>query len=155
MTVAFDFGAIYKGYCSDFGRSVFIGEPHPEALAAYEAITSGNLATMPVMRDGQITPTGVANFMRDHVAARGFGKHYMYEGLGHAIGLEVHEEPCCGLLRKPSRARGGHPRAEDLEPWQLRAVRGHGGRGHGGRTVPRARAIWPAVGSVMETRSGR
>ena len=87
MTVAFDFGAIYKGYCSDFGRSVFIGEPHPEALAAYEAITSGNLATMPVMRDGQITPTGVANFMRDHVAARGFGKHYMYEGLGHAIGL--------------------------------------------------------------------
>jgi Xaa-Pro aminopeptidase len=98
MTVAFDFGAIYKGYCSDFGRSVFIGEPHPEALAAYEAITSGNLVTMPVMRDGQITPTGVANFMRDHIAARGFGKHYMYEGLGHAIGLEVHEEP---WLRPP------------------------------------------------------
>lgn len=98
MTVAFDFGAILDGYCSDFGRSVFIGEPLPEALAAYEAITSGNVATMPVMRDREITPTGVANFMRDHVAARGFGDYYMYEGLGHAVGLEVHEEP---WLRPP------------------------------------------------------
>jgi Xaa-Pro aminopeptidase len=98
MTVAFDFGALYQGYCSDFGRSVFIGEPHPEALAAYDAITSGNLATMPLMRAGQITPAGVADVMRDHVAARGFGEHYMYEGLGHAIGLEVHEEP---WLRPP------------------------------------------------------
>jgi Xaa-Pro aminopeptidase len=98
MTVAFDFGAIRHGYCSDFGRSVFIGEPHPEALAAYQTITSGNQATMPVMRAGQITPTGVADFMRGHVAARGFADHYLYEGLGHAIGLEVHEEP---WLRPP------------------------------------------------------
>lgn len=98
MTVAFDFGALYRGYCSDFGRSVFIGEPHPEALAAYEAITSGNLALMPALRAGQITPAEIADLMRDHVAARGFGEHYLYEGLGHAIGLEVHEEP---WLRPP------------------------------------------------------
>jgi Xaa-Pro aminopeptidase len=98
MTVAFDFGALYQGYCSDFGRSVFIGDPHPEALAAYAAITSGNLATMPKMRDGQITPGQVADLMRDHVAARGFADYYLYEGLGHAIGLEVHEEP---WLRPP------------------------------------------------------
>ena len=93
MTVAFDFGVLYRGYSSDFGRSAFIGEPRPQALAAYEAITTGNRATMAVMADGKITPTGLANFMRDHVAARGFGDFYMYEGLGHSIGLEVHEEP--------------------------------------------------------------
>lgn len=98
MTVAFDFGALYRGYCSDFGRSVFIGDPRPEALAAYEAITSGNLALMPALRAGQITPAEIADLMRDHVAARGFGEHYLYEGLGHAIGLEVHEEP---WLRPP------------------------------------------------------
>jgi Xaa-Pro dipeptidase len=98
MTVAFDFGAILDGYCSDFGRSVFIGEPRPDALAAYAAITSGNLATMETMRDGAITPTGLADVMRDHVAARGFGEFYLYEGLGHSIGLEVHEEP---WLRPP------------------------------------------------------
>ena len=93
MTVAFDFGAILNGYCSDFGRSVFIGDPLPEALAAYETITTGNKVVMPRMKAGQITPTGVADAMRDHVAERGFTEYYMYEGLGHAIGLEVHEEP--------------------------------------------------------------
>jgi Xaa-Pro aminopeptidase len=92
-TVAFDFGVLYRGYCSDFGRSVFIGEPKSDALAAYEAITTANQATMPFMADGRVTPTDVANFARDHVAARGFGDYYLYEGLGHAIGLEVHEEP--------------------------------------------------------------
>jgi Xaa-Pro aminopeptidase len=95
MTVAFDFGVIYKGYCSDFGRSVFIGDPHPEALKAYEIITNGNLATMPVLRDGAITPAGIADHFRDYIAERepAFVEYYMYEGLGHAIGLEVHEEP--------------------------------------------------------------
>jgi Xaa-Pro aminopeptidase len=93
VTVAFDFGALYKGYCSDFGRSVFIGDPLPEALAAYEAITSGIAVVSQQMKSGQITPTGLANAMRDHVSEHGFGEHYMYEGLGHSIGLEVHEEP--------------------------------------------------------------
>ncbi len=97
-TVAFDFGVAYQGYCSDFGRSVFIGEPLPAALSSYEAITSANQAAMAVMRDGAITPTGLADFVRDHVAAAGFGDYYLYEGLGHAIGLEVHEEP---WLRPP------------------------------------------------------
>jgi Xaa-Pro aminopeptidase len=93
MTVAFDFGALYQGYCSDFGRSAFIGEPNREALAAYEAITTGNQALMPLMRAGAITPAQLADAMRDHVAARGFGDWYLYGGLGHSIGLEVHEEP--------------------------------------------------------------
>jgi len=100
VTVAFDFGAIAKGYCSDFGRSVFIGEPLPEALEAYETITTGNRAVMAQMKAGQITPTGVADAMRDHVAHRSpaLVEHYMYHGLGHSIGLEVHEEP---WLRPP------------------------------------------------------
>lgn len=97
-TVAFDFGVRYKGYCSDFGRSAFVGEPRPEALAAYAAITAANQATMPLMADGRITPRGLADAVRDQVAAAGFGDHYLYEGLGHAIGLEVHEEP---WLRPP------------------------------------------------------
>jgi Xaa-Pro aminopeptidase len=100
VTVAFDFGAIYRGYCSDFGRSVFIGDPLPEALEAYETITTGNLAVMAQMKAGQITPTGVADAMRDHVTDRSpaLVEHYMYHGLGHSIGLEVHEEP---WLRPP------------------------------------------------------
>jgi Xaa-Pro aminopeptidase len=95
MSVAFDFGVLYKGYCSDFGRSVFIGEPNPEALKAYQIITSGNLATMPKIKSDTVTPADIANIFRDWVAEHDpdLVQYYMYEGLGHAIGLEVHEEP--------------------------------------------------------------
>lgn len=39
MSVAFDMGVVYRGYCSDFGRSAFIGEPKPDAMAAWTSIT--------------------------------------------------------------------------------------------------------------------
>ncbi len=92
-TVAFDFGVLYRGYCSDFGRSVFMGEPRTDALQAYRSITSAAQATMAMMADGQVTPAQIADFARDKVTADGFGEWYWYYGLGHAIGLEVHEWP--------------------------------------------------------------
>jgi Xaa-Pro aminopeptidase len=92
-TVAFDFGVLHQGYCTDFGRSVFVGEPRQDALAAYRSITSASQATMGVMADGKVTPADVADFARDQVAADGFGEWYWYHGLGHGIGLEVHEWP--------------------------------------------------------------
>lgn len=92
-TVAFDFGVLYQGYCSDFGRSVFMGEPLPEALAAYHSITDLVKETTAIMADGRMTPAQICEFARQKVTADGFGEHYMVYGLGHAIGLEVHEEP--------------------------------------------------------------
>lgn len=92
-TVAFDFGVLYQGYCSDFGRSAFMGEPHADALAAYRSITELVKATTEIMADGRMTPAQIADFARDRVTVDGFGEYYMYLGLGHAIGLEVHEEP--------------------------------------------------------------
>jgi Xaa-Pro aminopeptidase len=95
MSVAFDFGVRVGGYCSDFGRSVFIGEPHPIAARAYSIITQGNPATMDVMRDGAISPAEIADFFRDFITTRdpALVQFYFYDGLGHCIGLEVHEEP--------------------------------------------------------------
>ena len=40
-----------------------------------------------------VTPAQIADFARDRVTADGFGEHYMYLGLGHSIGLDVHESP--------------------------------------------------------------
>lgn len=92
-TVAFDFGVLYKGYCSDFGRSAFIGEPNPDALRAYESITRANQVAMQEMGDGRISPAGLCDFVNDLVTADGFGEYYMYYGLGHSIGCDVHESP--------------------------------------------------------------
>lgn len=92
-TVAFDFGVIYQGYCSDFGRSVFVGQPNPEALRAYESLIKGSKGVVARMGHEKISPEEMADFVRDSVTADGFGEYYWYYGLGHAIGLEVHEAP--------------------------------------------------------------
>lgn len=92
-SVAFDFGVLYKGYCSDFGRSVFMGEPRPDALAAYRSITKNDQLVWELMGDGKITPAQICDWFRDRMNEDGFGPWYMVLGLGHAIGLEVHENP--------------------------------------------------------------
>ncbi len=92
-TVAFDFGVLYQGYCSDFGRSVFMGEPSPAALAAYRSITRNAQAVMAEMGDRRMTPTQICDHMARLMREDGWGEYYMVHGLGHAIGLEVHEEP--------------------------------------------------------------
>jgi len=92
-TVAFDFGTLYQGYCSDFGRSLFVGEARADALAAYASLSHAMRAVMETMADGKTTPAQICDFVRDRISADGFGPWYMVLGLGHALGLEVHEEP--------------------------------------------------------------
>jgi len=46
---------LYKGYCTDFGRSVFVGEPNPEALRAYESIIKGSRGVVEKMGDGKMS----------------------------------------------------------------------------------------------------
>ncbi len=38
VSISFDFGAVYEGYCYDFGRSVFFGEPDEEYQRCYELV---------------------------------------------------------------------------------------------------------------------
>jgi len=92
-TVAFDFGVRFRGYCSDFGRSVFVGEPAPEALAAYAAIGAGIRSALGQFAAGRTTPAALCEWFGDRMGEAGFREHYLYRGLGHAIGLDVHEEP--------------------------------------------------------------
>ncbi len=93
MTVAFDFGVVYRGYCSDFGRSVFMGEAKDEPLRAWRSITKAIQAAMVVMGDGRITPAGIHDFVVESVTEDGFRDQFSWYALGHAIGLDVHENP--------------------------------------------------------------
>jgi len=93
MTVAFDFGVVYRGYCSDFGRSVFMGEAKDEPLRAWQSITKAIQAAMEVMGDGKITPAGVHDFVVESVTEDGFRDQFSWYALGHSIGLDVHENP--------------------------------------------------------------
>ncbi|MCZ7672499.1 MAG: M24 family metallopeptidase [Chloroflexi bacterium] len=48
--VDFDFGALYGGYCTDFGRVVHFGEPTKEFMAAYDAVVSAEKAAIAAMK---------------------------------------------------------------------------------------------------------
>ena len=90
--VVIDFGAKAYGYCSDMTRTVFIGEPSEALKRAYAAIRDANEQVEALLRPG-ITGVQAHQLAEDILAAHGFaGK--MGHGLGHGVGLDIHEEPC-------------------------------------------------------------
>lgn len=93
--VVMDFGARYAGYCSDMTRTVFLGQPEGTMLDAWNAMRRANEEVQQLIRPGV---TGRA--MHDHAESvleqEGFGG-CMGHGLGHGVGLDIHEEPCLNL----------------------------------------------------------
>lgn len=89
--VVFDMGAQLDGYCSDCTRTFATGEPGTEAREVYELVRSAQAAALEAMepRLGGREADAVA---RDLISAAGHGEHFGH-GLGHGVGLEVHEGP--------------------------------------------------------------
>ena len=90
-TVLFDFGGVVDGYCSDFGRTVYCGEPPAEVERAYEAMLAGQEAGR---RRGppRVLAREVNAACRGPIEEAGLGEHFRHR-MGHAIGLDVHERP--------------------------------------------------------------
>ena len=89
--VMFDFGAVVDGYCSDFGRTVCVGEPAPEVREAYELVLAAQEAGRAALVPG--TPASEVNrACRDPIEQAGHGPHFKHR-MGHGIGLDVHERP--------------------------------------------------------------
>ena len=89
--VMFDFGAVWQGYCSDFGRTVVAGEPHPEYERAYEimlaAQEAGRAASVPGALASEVNAA-----CRAPIEEAGLGEHFRHR-MGHGIGVDVHEWP--------------------------------------------------------------
>lgn len=92
VSLSFDFGCVYEDYCSDFGRTVFIGEPSAAFRRAYDKVIEAHDAAIHAMRSGQITAEGANAVARAVIEDAGFGAHFRHR-LGHGIGLDVHEPP--------------------------------------------------------------
>lgn len=90
--LAFDFGLLKDGYCSDFGRTVFAGNPTDEYRAVFDLVMHAQAAAIDAMRDGQITAAGLDNVARSIIAEAGYGPQFIHR-LGHSIGKDVHEPP--------------------------------------------------------------
>ena len=90
-SVSFDFGAVVDGYCSDFGRTIFVGEPDAEFRRVYELVIASQAAGIAAARPG-VTASEVDRASRHVIEDGGYGKWFRHR-TGHAIGLDVHEYP--------------------------------------------------------------
>jgi Xaa-Pro aminopeptidase len=89
--VMFDFGGVVDGYCSDFGRTVYCGEPPEDFLAAYEVMLAAYEAGKGAAAPG--TPANEVNdACRGPIEDAGLGEHFRHR-MGHGIGMNVHERP--------------------------------------------------------------
>jgi Xaa-Pro aminopeptidase len=89
--VMFDFGAVVDGYCSDFGRTVCVGEPAPEVRDAYELVLAAQEAGRAALRPG-MPASEVNRACRQPIEEGGHGPEFKHR-MGHGIGLDVHERP--------------------------------------------------------------
>ncbi|WP_282208766.1 M24 family metallopeptidase [Parvibacter caecicola] len=89
--VVLDFGARIAGYCSDMTRTVFLGMPEGEMAAAWEALRAANEAVEAMLAPG-VTGAEAHQLAEDVLEGHGFGGK-MGHGLGHGVGLDIHEQP--------------------------------------------------------------
>jgi Xaa-Pro aminopeptidase len=89
--VVFDMGAELDGYCSDGTRTFATGELDGEAREVYDLVLAAQLAALAAIRAGA-TGKEVDAVAREMIAEAGHGDHFGH-GLGHGVGLEVHEAP--------------------------------------------------------------
>jgi Xaa-Pro aminopeptidase len=89
--VLFDFGAVLEGYCSDFGRTIFCGEPTAQYRRAHQAMIDAQAAGQAASRPG-VTAAEVNRACRGPIEEAGFGPYFRHR-MGHCIGMDVHERP--------------------------------------------------------------
>ena len=91
VSVSFDFGAVYDGYCYDFGRSVFFGDPGATYRRVYELVMGAQAVGITALRAGNTCEQADAA-ARAVIADAGYGEAFRHR-LGHGIGMDVHEPP--------------------------------------------------------------
>lgn len=89
--VLLDFGARASGYCSDLTRTVVLGEPTAEMQEVYALVLeaqSRGIGAVAAGADGRTVDASA----RDFLARRGCAEEFAH-GLGHGVGLDIHEAP--------------------------------------------------------------
>ena len=89
--VTLDFGAYYKGYCSDITRTFAIGEPNPKMKEIYDIVLKAQQKALNEIKPGMTVKEADA-LSRDFIEAHGYGEEFGHS-LGHGIGLDIHEGP--------------------------------------------------------------
>lgn len=89
--ITMDFGCIYEDYCSDMTRTVFLGNPGEEMRKIYGIVLEAQLKALEGAHRG-LAGKEIDGIARKIIAGNGYEKNFGH-GLGHGVGLEVHEAP--------------------------------------------------------------
>lgn len=92
--IVLDFGARVGGYCSDMTRTVCVGPASDEQRRLYDAVLASNEAGLAQVRAGRPC-VDVDRAGRDVLGERGLGDVFTH-GIGHGVGLDIHELPTLG-----------------------------------------------------------
>lgn len=93
--VTLDFGALYKGYCSDITRTIAVGEPSETLSEIYHVVLHAQQKGMEMIKAG-MTGKEADAITRDYIAEKGYGAYFGHS-TGHGIGLEIHEGPALSI----------------------------------------------------------
>ena len=89
--ITMDFGCKINGYCSDMTRTVALGSVTDEMRRVYETVYNAQLAAETVAHAGVIGKD-MDKAARDVIEKAGYGEYFGH-GLGHSVGLYIHENP--------------------------------------------------------------
>jgi Xaa-Pro aminopeptidase len=109
--VVIDIGAIVDGYCSDCTRTLATGSLADDVLEVYELVRRAQVDALAATTAG-VECRAVDAVAREPIDAAGHEEHFGH-GLGHGVGLEVHEGPRLGKTAEGSLEAGN---AVTVEP---------------------------------------
>lgn len=107
--ILMDFGVKLNNYCSDMSRTVFIGKPSQSQRKVYQTVLEAQQQAIEFIEhelEENETITGIAPdaIARKHIEKQGFPSYP--HGLGHGIGIELHESPRLSPLAKSQLKAG-------------------------------------------------
>jgi len=115
-----DFGCVYEGYCSDMTRTIVIGKASDKQKEIYETVLKAQLAALEFIKAGY-QGKEVDKVARDIIYGAGYEGCFGH-GLGHSVGLHIHENPRLSLLEEEIILAG---MTETVEPGIY--IKGFGG----------------------------
>lgn len=89
--VLLDFGCTFEGYCSDLTRTVVLGPASDQQVEMYEAVSAAQEAGIAAVGLG-VNGADADRSAREVVDQAGYGDRFGH-GLGHGVGLDIHEAP--------------------------------------------------------------
>jgi Xaa-Pro aminopeptidase len=95
--IKLDLGALVEGYHSDMTRTIAFGQPAAELRKIHDVVRQAQQAAIDAVRPG-VSGIQVDAAARSVIADAGYGERFVH-GLGHGVGLQIHEGPWLGTTQ--------------------------------------------------------